>query len=123
MKNEIQDLKNSPTKTKAQWVDNIGRLVITLLGTIITLMVIPWLKTKIDSNQWQTLQDWAKVGVCAAEVLFKGTNLGKDKLAYVTKYLNEMCEKYNYHFDETTVRQAIENAWKNMTNNEKDKVA
>ena len=101
----------------------IIELVITLLSTIITLMVIPWLKTKIDSNQWQTLQDWAKVGVCAAEVLFKGTNLGKDKLAYVTKYLNEMCEKYNYHFDETTVRQAIENAWKNMTNNEKDKVA
>ena len=101
----------------------IIEIVITLLSTIITLMVIPWLKTKIDSNQWQTLQDWAKVGVCAAEVLFKGTNLGKDKLAYVTKYLNEMCKKYNYHFDETTVRQAIENAWKNMTNNEKDKVA
>ena len=77
----------------------IIELVITLLSTIITVMVIPWLKSKIDSNQWQTLQDWAKVGVSAAEVLFKGTKLGKDKLAYVTEYLNDMCEKYNYHFD------------------------
>lgn len=94
-------------------------LVIALLSTVITVMVIPWLKSKIDSNQWKTLQDWAKVGVTAAEVLFKGTKLGKEKLAYVTKYLNDMCEKYNYHFDETTVRQAIENAWKNMNDNEK----
>lgn len=97
----------------------IIELVITLLGTVITVMIIPWLKSKMDSNQWQTLQDWAKVGVTAAEVLFKGTKLGKEKLAYVTKYLNDMCEEYNYHFDETTVRQAIENAWKNMTDNEK----
>lgn len=104
----------------------IIELIITLLGAVITIMVIPWLKSKIDSNQWQTLQDWAKVGVSAAEVLFKGTKLGKDKLAYVTKYLNDMCEKHNYHFDEVTVRQAIENAWKNMTDREKsqkDKVA
>ena len=104
----------------------IIEIVIILLGTIVTIVVVPWLKTKIDNNQWQILQDWAKVGVCAAEVLFKGTNLGKDKLAYVTKYLNDMCEKHNYHFDETTVRQAIENAWKNMTDSEKsqkDKVA
>ena len=101
----------------------IIELVITLLSTVITVMVIPWLKSKIDSNQWQTLQDWAKVGVSAAEVLFKGTKLGKDKLAYVTEYLNDMCEKYNYHFDSTTIRQAIENAWKNMTDSQKDKVA
>ncbi len=92
-------------------------IIITLLGTVVTVMVIPWLKSKLDTNQWQTLQDWARVGVTAAEVLFKGTKLGKDKLAYVTKYLIDMCEKYNYHFDEITIRQAIENAWKNMTNN------
>lgn len=93
-------------------------IVITLLGTVVTVMVIPWLKSRLDTNQWQALQDWAKVGVNAAEVLFKGTKLGKDKLAYVTKYLNEMCEKYNYHFDETTIRQAIESAWKDMTDGE-----
>lgn len=93
----------------------IVEIIITMLGTVVTLMVIPWLKSKLDTNQWQTLQDWAKVGVTAAEVLFKGTKLGRDKLEYVTKYLNEMCEKYNYNFDSVTIRQAIENAWKNMT--------
>ena len=40
MKNEIQDLKNSPTKTKAQWVDNIGRLVITSIVTGIVAFLL-----------------------------------------------------------------------------------
>lgn len=40
MKSEIQDLKNSPTKTKAQWVDNIGKLVITSIVTGIVAFVL-----------------------------------------------------------------------------------
>ena len=40
MKSEIQDLKNSPTKTKAQWVDNIGRLVITSIVTGIVAFLL-----------------------------------------------------------------------------------
>ena len=40
MKTEIQDLKNSPTKTKAQWVDNIGKLVITSIVTGIVAFVL-----------------------------------------------------------------------------------
>lgn len=40
MKNEIQDLKNSPIKTKAQWVDNIGRLVITSIVTGIVAFLL-----------------------------------------------------------------------------------
>ena len=40
MKTEIQDLKNSPTKTKAQWVDNIGRLVITSIVTGIVAFLL-----------------------------------------------------------------------------------
>ncbi len=93
-------------------------IIITLLVAFVTIIIIPCIKSKLNTTQWQMLQDWARVGVSAAEVLFKGTRLGKDKLAYVTKYLNTMCEKYNYRFDETTIRQAIENAWKNMTDGE-----
>ena len=40
MKTEIQDLKNSPTKTKAQWVDNIGKLVITSIVTGIVAFLL-----------------------------------------------------------------------------------
>ena len=47
MKKEIQDLKNSPTKTKAQWVDNIGRLVITSIVTGIVAFVLGTLSPNI----------------------------------------------------------------------------
>ena len=47
MKTEIQDLKNSPTKTKAQWVDNIGRLVITSIVTGIVAYLLGTLSPSI----------------------------------------------------------------------------
>lgn len=47
MKSEIQDLKNSPTKTKAQWVDNIGRLVITSIVTGIVAFLLGTLSPSI----------------------------------------------------------------------------
>ena len=47
MKTEIQDLKNSPTKTKAQWVDNIGKLVITSIVTGIVAYLLGTLSPSI----------------------------------------------------------------------------
>ena len=47
MKNEIQDLKNSPAKSKAQWVDNIGRLVITSIVTGIVAFLLGTLSPSI----------------------------------------------------------------------------
>ena len=47
MKTEIQDLKNSPTKTKAQWVDNIGKLVITSIVTGIVAFLLGTLSPNI----------------------------------------------------------------------------
>ena len=47
MKSEIQDLKNSPTKTKAQWVDNIGKLVITSIVTGIMAFLLGTLSPSI----------------------------------------------------------------------------
>ena len=47
MKSEIQDLKNSPTKTKAQWVDNIGKLVITSIATGIIAFLLGTLSPSI----------------------------------------------------------------------------
>ena len=47
MKTEIQDLKNSPTKTKAQWIDNIGKLVITSIVTGIVAFLLGTLSPSI----------------------------------------------------------------------------
>ena len=47
MKSEISDLKNAPNKTKAGWVDNIGKLVITSIVTGIVAFLLGTLSPSI----------------------------------------------------------------------------
>ena len=47
MKSEISDLKNAPNKTKAGWVDNISKLVITSIVTGIVAFLLGTLSPSI----------------------------------------------------------------------------
>lgn len=89
--------------------------VIALIATVMTALVIPWIKSKVSASKWKNLQEWAETGVNAAEAIFIGSKLGKDKRKYVEDYLKEKCEKNGYTFDETDIRIALENAWRNVT--------
>lgn len=89
--------------------------VIALITTVITVLVIPWIKSKVSASKWDNLQAWAEAGVNAAEAIFIGSKLGKDKRKYVEEYLKEKCEKNGYTFYETDIRIALENAWRNVT--------
>lgn len=95
----------------------IIQIVIVLIGTIITSFLIPWIKSKTTQEQWQTVQNIAKVAVYAAEVLYKGSGRGQEKLNYVMTYIKEFCLQKGFSFDDKTIRQAIENAVKNMNDN------
>ena len=92
-------------------ITTIIELVIALLGTIITVIVIPWIKT---NEQWNTLNEYAIVFVKAAEMLFNGTNLGKDKKKWVIEKLTAIAEEHNLKFSADAIEAAIENAVKNM---------
>lgn len=102
------------TNTNIIDITPIIEIVITLLGTIITLMFVPWLKTKLDSNQWNNLNEYAAVFVRCAEMIFKGTNLGKDKKKWVVEKLTAIAEEHNLKFSADAIEAAIENAVKNM---------
>ena len=103
----------------------IIQIVIVLIGTIITSFLIPWIKSKTTQEQWWTVQNIAKVAVYAAEVLYKGSGRGQEKLEYVMTYIKEFCLSKGFTIDDKTIRQSIENAWDEMTNAKakKDKVA
>ena len=92
----------------------IIEIVITLLGTIVTIVVVPWLKTKIDSNQWNNLNEYAVVFVKTAEMIYRGTNLGKDKKKWVIEKLTAIAEEHHLKFSADAIEAAIENAVKNM---------
>lgn len=102
------------TNTNLVDITPIIEIVITLLGTIITLIVVPWLKSKLDSNQWKNLNEYASVFVKCAEMIFKGTNLGKDKKKWVIEKLTAIAEEHHLKFSPDAIESAIENAVKNM---------
>ena len=100
----------------------ILQITIMLAVVIITSFVIPWIKSKTTQEQWQMIQDIAKISTKAAEILFKGSGRGAEKLNYVTTYIKEFCLSKGFTIDDKTIRQSIENAWDEMTNAKKDKV-
>ena len=88
--------------------------VITLIAVIISAFIIPWIKSKVSVSQWTDLTVYAETFVKCAEMIFKGTSLGKDKKKYVLEKLTELCEKKGLKFSLDEIEAAVEEAVKNM---------
>lgn len=63
--------------------------LIGLLSTVITCFLVPLLKKKMDKSERELLATLIKTAVYAAEQVFNGTKLGKDKKDYVFRFLKE----------------------------------
>jgi LL-H family phage holin len=61
--------------------------IITLIVSIITVFVIPWLKEKIEAEQLEKYKEWVTIAVRAAEQIYKGTGRGAEKKEYVMSFL------------------------------------
>jgi len=77
--------------------------IITLIGAIITRYLVPWIKSKLNDNQYETFCTLIRVGVYAAEQLFTSEQW-KEKKAYVVDLLKEN----GYTVDTTAVDAMIE---------------
>lgn len=100
--------------------------VIGLLGLVVTSVLVPLIRTKINAEQWETIKSYALAGVQAAEILFNAQGKGEEKLEWVSKYIEAQCAAHGIKIDMDTVRIAIENAWKDLGldhSTEQEKVA
>lgn len=95
--------------------------VFTVAVTVITVFVIPFLKTKKSAEEWseivskaKTVAGWIETAVKAAEVFFKGTGLGSEKNNYVLNFIKTLCEKYGITFDAEEVSAKIEEVGQNL---------
>lgn len=77
--------------------------IITLIGAIITRYLIPWIKSKLSDNQYETFCTLIRVGVYAAEQLFTSEQW-KEKKRYVVDLLKEN----GYSVDSNAVDAMIE---------------
>ena len=94
---------------------DITQIVVALIGllaTVITSFAIPYINSKIDAEKRQKIVFWAKLGVEAAEKIFKEPGMGASKKQYVKEFL----ESKGFTLSETEVDVAIESAVLEMQN-------
>lgn len=63
--------------------------VISILGAVITYMVVPYLKSKTSKEQRETIMFWVSVAVSAAEQIFNERGMGAEKKKFVVEFLVE----------------------------------
>ena len=84
----------------------IFKAVVGLLATIITFVIVPYIKSKTTAEQQKKINEWIKIAVAAAEQIYKGVGRGEEKKAYVLAYLAE----HGIELDEATIDAMIEAA-------------
>lgn len=68
-------------------IDIIIKVIIPILGAIITYILVPFLKSKTTKEQKNNIYFWVKVAVGAAEQIYKEKGSGKDKKQHVVDFL------------------------------------
>lgn len=80
--------------------------VLTILFALVTMYVIPWIKTKVSAEELTEIIKWVKIAVQAAEMIYKESGMGEEKKAYVRTFLEDKGIKY----DERQIDSMIESA-------------
>lgn len=80
--------------------------VLTILFALVTMYVIPWIKTKVSAEELAEIIKWVKIAVQAAEEIYKESGMGEAKKAYVKTFLEDKGIRY----DERQIDSLIESA-------------
>lgn len=84
------------------------KIVITILSTLITIYVIPLLKTKIQTSQYNYLLEIVDTAVRAAEQTIKTEKSGAVKKEKVIQYVTDWMNKHNVKISQEQLSEIIE---------------
>lgn len=90
----------------------LAEAIVTLLAAVITMYLIPWIKSRTSLEQQAHIQMCVQVAVYAAEKLY-GAGHGEEKLAYAEKVL---AEQYRIALDTGKLKALIDAEIKKMEN-------
>ena len=80
---------------------------------VLTRYVLPWVKSKVDSEKLNLVAQWAYKAVLMAQQTMKATG-GKEKKAIVTQFLKEILQEKNIALSDKQIEILIEAAVKQM---------
>jgi len=94
---------------------DLTEIIVALIGvltTILTIVVIPWIRTKIGEKRWDQLVQFAFVAVHAAEQMANAGLLdaGMSKLEYAITQVKETLAKHGITYNDAIIRAVIEAA-------------
>lgn len=93
--------------------------VVTIITALITVFLIPYLKTKLDEAKRKRIKEYVDVAVKAAEQLFPsidGEKMGKEKLNYVANLLETKGITFDVNNVTDSIRAMIEASVEEFTN-------
>ena len=93
--------------------------VIPVLGTILTVYIVPLIKEKIGNENLAKYEYWVNIAVKAAELIWTETGHGTDKKQYVIDFMNKMFNSKKTVITEEQLNALIEAAVKQMKIEEK----
>ena len=70
-------------------IDLIIKVIIPILGAIITYLIYPFVKANTTEKQREDIEFWVKKGVHAAEQLEKAGKITLPKKIYVVEYIQD----------------------------------
>ena len=68
-------------------IDIIAKVIIPIIGAIITFLIVPFLREKTTKEQRENIYFWVSTAVKAAEMIYKEVGQGKLKKEYVVNFL------------------------------------
>ncbi len=80
---------------------------ITLILACISAFLIPYLKSKLKAEQFDTIIMWVNIAVEAAEMIYTGTGRGEEKKQYVLDFLNSKGFTLNTAEIENLIESAV----------------
>lgn len=88
--------------------------LLSILCTVLTGVVVPYIKEKIGNEKLAKYEEWATLAVQCAEMIFKEQGMGADKKEYVINFLNKMFNENKIVITEEQLEILIESAVKQM---------
>lgn len=81
--------------------------VLTLIISLISAFLIPYIKAKTSEEQFNTIKLWVQIAVQAAEMLYVGSGRGEEKKQYVIEFLKSKGFTLNAEEIENLIESAV----------------